>query len=299
MHVAVTGSSGLIGTALVDALRASGETVTRLVRSDDDAAPDTARWDPAAGRIDVAALEGVNAVVHLAGVGIADARWSDDHKRAVMDSRVQGTTTLAEALARVDGGPKVLLSGSAIGWYGPTPDDVAVDETATRGKGFLADVCEAWEEAAAPAVDAGLRVVYLRTGVVQSPDGGALARQLLPFRLGLGGKLGSGRQWVSWVTLIEEVAAIRWLIDHDVAGPVNLTAPEPVRNAELTEALGRVLGRPTLLTVPPFALKAILGAEAAESLALSSQRVVPGVLSEHGYPFVHPDIETGLRAELA
>ncbi|MEO1062016.1 MAG: TIGR01777 family oxidoreductase [Actinomycetota bacterium] len=296
MHVAITGSSGLIGTALTESLRTDGHQVTRFVRSA-SGADDTARWDPAAGEIDTDALAAADAVVHLAGVGIADQRWSDAHKQAVLDSRTDGTTTLARALADLTDGPKVLLSGSAIGYYGQTGDD-AVDETAPAGSDYLADVCVQWEAAAAPAVEAGLRVAYLRTGIVQSAAGGQLKKQLLPFKLGVGGRIGDGQQYVSWITLIDEVRAIRYLLDQDVAGPVNLTAPNPARNIDYTKALGSVLGRPTIFPVPTFALKLILGSEGAEALALSSQRVLPKVLTEHGFEFSHTDIEAGLRAEL-
>ncbi len=296
MHVAITGSSGLIGTALTENLRADGHQVTRLGRSASNAA-DTARWDPAAGEIDTEALAAADAVVHLAGVGIADRRWSDAHKQAVLDSRLDGTTTLARALAALDDGPKVLLSGSAIGYYGPTGDD-AVDETSPAGSDYLADVCVKWEDAAAPAVEAGLRVAYLRTGIVQSADGGSLKKQLLPFKLGVGGRIGDGQQYISWITLADEVRAIRYLLDEDVSGPVNLTAPNPARNIEYTKALGAALGRPTFLPVPTFALKLILGSEGAEALALSSQRVLPKVLTDRGFEFSHSDIEAGLRAEL-
>lgn len=296
MHVAITGSSGLIGTALSESLRADGHQVTRFVRSTTDA-EDTAQWDPSAGTIDTTALAAADAVVHLAGVGIADRRWSDDHKQAVLDSRTDGTTTLTRALAELDDGPKVLLSGSAIGYYGPT-GDATVDETSPAGSDYLADVCVQWEAAAQPAVDAGLRVAYLRTGIVQSSDGGQLKKQLLPFKLGVGGRIGDGQQFVSWITLIDEVRAIRYLLDEDVSGPVNLTAPNPARNIDYTKALGSVLGRPTIFPVPTFALKLILGAEGAEALALSSQRVLPKVLTDRGFEFSHPDIEAGLRAEL-
>ncbi len=296
MHVAITGSSGLIGTALTRSLRADGHQVTRFVTSA-STADDAARWDPAAGEIDSGALAAADAVVHLAGVGIADRRWSDAHKRAVLDSRIDGTTTLARALADLDDGPKVLLSGSAIGYYGPTGDD-AVDETSPAGSDYLADVCVKWEAAAAPAVDAGLRVAFLRTGIVQSAEGGSLKKQLLPFKLGVGGRIGDGQQYVSWITIDDEVRAIRYLLDEEVSGPVNLTAPNPARNIEYTKALGSVLGRPTIFPVPTFALKLILGGEAAEALALSSQRVVPKVLTDRGFSFSHADIEAGLRAVL-
>ena len=297
MKIAVTGSSGLIGSALARDLRADGHQVVPVVRRPVASGEVAARWDPRAGTIDASALEGVEAVVNLAGAGIGDKRWTDEYKQVVMESRRASTDLLARTLADMDVPPRVLVSGSAIGIYGDTGDR-EVDESGAHGDDFLAEVVEAWEAAAAPAVDAGIRVPFLRTGVVLSPEGGALAKLLPLFRFGLGGRLGSGRQWWSWITLDDEVAVIRWLLEHDVAGPVNATAPSPVTNGELTKVLGEVLHRPTLLPVPSFGPKLLLGSELAETLLFTSQRVAPGVLTEHGFAFAHPTIEGALRAVL-
>lgn len=294
MKVAITGSSGLIGTALAASLRARGDSVLRVLRSPSPPA-DATTWDPATGAIDPSAFVGVDAVVHLAGVGIGDRRWNDAHKAAVLDSRVDGTTLLSQTLADIDGGPSVLLSGSAIGFYGDT-GDTPVDESSPRGTGFLADVCAAWEASTAAAEAAGIRVAHLRTGVVQSTNGGALKKLLLPFKLGVGGKIGSGRQFMSWITIQDQVSAIEYLLDNEISGPVNLTAPTPVTNAEYTKALGAAVKRPTIFPVPPFVLKLILGSEGAENLALISQRVVPQVLTEAGFAFAHPDVEPAMAA---
>ncbi len=294
MRVAVTGSHGLIGTALVEALTGDGHHVTALVRGDPQG-PDQIRWDPAAGTIDGAGLEGHDAVVHLAGVGIGDHRWTDDHKRAVLDSRVQGTTLLATALAGLDRPPKVLASASAVGYYGDTGDR-AVTEADGPGTGFLADVVQQWEDAAAPAAKAGIRVARFRSGVVLSDRGGALDKQLLPFKMGLGGRVGTGEQYLSWISLDDEVAAIRHLLATDsIEGPVNLTAPNPVTNAEFTRALGTVLGRPTVMPVPKLALHTMFGKEMVAEMLLAGQRVLPAVLQASGFSFVDDEIEAALR----
>jgi uncharacterized protein len=295
VKVVVTGSSGLIGTALVKALQARGDEVTRLVRRP----PMTgeARWDPEAAPIEAGALEGHDAVAHLAGVGIADHRWTEDHKRAVLDSRVKGTTLLAETLAGLTDKPKVMASGSAVGFYGLRGDEVLTEDSAP-GAGFLADACVQWEGAAAPATDAGIRVVHLRTGVVLSADGGALKQMLLPFKLGLGGRIGNGKQWWSWIFIDDEVGAILHLIDsdgHGNGGPVNLTAPNPVTNDEFTRTLNGVLRRPTLLPTPTFALRAMFGREAVDEMFLGGQRVVPARLQADGYAFRHGELEGALR----
>ncbi len=295
MQIAITGSTGLIGKALVRALRDEGLTVIRLVRRP-ASAEDEIHWDPF-GEVDAGALEGVDAVVHLAGAGIGDHRWTESYKKQVRDSRVEGTRTLARALARLDRRPAVFISGSAVGYYGDT-GDVAVNESATEGEGFLAEVCRDWEAAAEPAVDAGIRVVHPRTGVVLSREGGLVAKLLPLFRLGLGGRLGSGRQWVSWISLEDEVAALLYLMRNGVSGPVNLTAPEPVTNAGLTRALGRALHRPTPFIVPAPALRLALGGFADEG-ALVSQRVLPDRLAKAGFAFRHPDIDVALAEILA
>jgi uncharacterized protein len=288
MKVAITGSTGHIGSHLVPELRADGHEVVPLVRR--PARDGEISWQP--GEVlDPAALAGVDAVVHLAGVGIADHRWTEQHKRNVLRSRVEGTTTIATAVAAGD--PRVLVSGSAIGWYGDTGTR-AVDESAPAGAGYLADVCRQWEAAAEPARAAGARVATLRTGLVCGRGGGLMGRMLPLFRLGLGGRLGSGRQYWSWISMADEVGAIRHVLDGDLAGPVNLTGPDPVTNAEFTKALAHVLGRPALAPVPPFALRIALGGFADEGV-LSGQRVLPHALQESGYSFQHPTLEATLR----
>ena len=294
MKIAVTGASGLIGSALVPHLRSSGHEVLRLVRRP-AAAPDEVTWDPAAGTVDLDALTEIDGAVHLAGAGVGDHRWTESYKREILQSRVQGTTTIATALASLNPRPRVLVCGSAIGYYGDT-GDVAVDESGPNGSGFLADVVARWEASASPAVDAGIRTVFARTGLVVARTGGAFARLVPIFRLGAGGKVGSGKQYWSFISLDDEVAALTYLLEGDLAGPVNLTAPDPVTNAEATAALGTLLHRPTVLPVPGFALRAVLG-EFAEDV-LTSQRVVPGVLAGTDFTFAHPTISEALRAEL-
>lgn len=297
MKIAVTGSTGLIGTALSRSLLADGHDVVPVVRRPIADGETAVQWDPAAGTIDAAALEGLDGVVHLAGAGIGDKRWSDAYKRTILESRTKGTDLLARTLASLERPPAVLVSGSAIGIYGDTGDN-ALDETYPPAHDFLADVCMQWEAAAAPAVDAGIRVPFLRTGIVLSPEGGALAKLLPLFKLGAGGRMGSGRQWWSWISLADEVRVIRWLLDTDVAGPVNATAPQPVTNAELTKVLAGVLGRPSVLPVPAFGPRLLLGGELADALLFNSQRVLPQVLTERGFAFDHPDLEGALRAML-
>lgn len=290
MSVAVTGAGGLIGSALVRALRDEGRTVLRLVRRHATAA-DEIRWDPF-GEVEAGALEGVDAVVHLAGAGLGDRRWSEPYKRQLRDSRIEGTRTLARALAALDRRPAVLVSASAVGYYGDTGDR-EVDESAPNGRGFLAELCRDWEAAAGPAAEAGIRVVHPRSGLVLSREGGLLGKVLPLFRLGLGGRIGAGRQWMSWISLSDEVAALRFLIDGDLHGPVDVTAPEPVTNAAFTAAVGRALGRPAPFAVPPFALRLLLG-EFADEAALVSQRVAPTRLAEAGFGFRHPGIDAAL-----
>lgn len=297
MDIAVTGATGFIGSALVDALRSDGHRVATLARGDRPAGVDTVRWDPAAGTIDAASLDGIDAVVHLAGEPIGARRWNDEVKRRILDSRVRGTDLLARTLADLNRPPSVLLSGSAIGVYGERGDDV-LTERSPAGSGFLADVVTAWEAATEPATAAGIRVAHLRTGIVLGPGGGALGKILPLFRFGLGGRLGSGRQWWSWISLTDEVRAIRFLLDADVSGPVDLTAPEPVTNATFTKALGRALGRPTVLPVPRFGPNLLLGSELATELLFTSQRVLPAVLDGAGFAFEHRALPDALRAEL-
>ena len=291
MNVLVTGASGFIGSALVPALMADGHSVRRLVRRA-PAGDGEYRWDPSAGRVDPAALEGVGAAVHLAGETVA-GRWTAAKKDRIFRSRVDGTRTLAEALAGLDDRPGMLVSASAIGYYGNRGDEVLTEES-TPGEGFLAETVQAWEAASQPAEQAGIRVVRLRFGIVLSPAGGALKTMLRPFRLGLGGRVGSGRQWMSWVSIDDVVGAVRHSLARDqLAGVANTVAPNPVTNAEFTKTLAHVIGRPALLPVPSPALKAALGEFAQE--ALSSARVVPVRLRETGYEFRHPDLEPALR----
>ena len=292
MHVAVTGSSGLIGTALVKRLASDGHTVTRIVRR--APRPGEARWDPAAGTIEAAALAGVDAVVNLAGAGIGDHRWTDEYKRELADSRLRGTELLSTTMAGLTDGPRVLLSGSAIGIYGARGDE-PLDETSDVGTGFLADLSVRWEQATAAASGAGLRVVHLRTGIVLSNDGGALKKQLPLFKLGLGGKFGSGKQWQSWISIDDEVGAIIHLLTSANEGAVNLTAPAPVTQSEFVTTLARVLKRPAFLPIPSFGPKLLLGSELAENLLFTGQRVLPAVLGRSGYPFRHTTLEVALR----
>lgn len=289
MNVLVTGSHGLIGTALVQALKLGGHNVRPAVRGE--------TWDIPARRFDRSALDGIDAVVHLAGEGIGARRWSKAQKARIMSSRVDGTALLADAIAACDAPPRVLVSGSAVGFYGERGDE-ELTEGSGPGDDFLSEVCQAWEAATAPASEAGVRVVHLRTGIVLSGRGGALKKQLPLFRVGLGGRLGSGRQWLSWVSLHDEVGAIlHALRSDDLSGPVNATAPNPVTNAELTAALGKALRRPARLPVPRAALSVVLGREMASSLT-ASQRVKPARLQAHGYRFKHPDLPAALEAAL-
>lgn len=298
MDIAITGSTGLIGEALRAALLADGHRVVRVVRRS-AGGPDEISWDPAAGRLDAGDLAGLDAVVHLAGEGIAEKRWTDAQKQRILTSRTEGTGLVARAMAEAGAeGPKVLLSGSAIGWYGDRGDEV-LTEASAPGTGFLADVCRQWEAAADPARDAGVRVAHLRTGIVLDPDGGVLAKQLPLFRLGAGGRIGNGRQYMSWIAIEDEVGAIRHLLDHDVEGPVNLTAPAPVTNRAFTEALGTVLHRPTVVPVPGFGPKLIFGGELVDELLLASQRVEPARLVEAGYTFAQPELGPALAALLS
>ena len=303
MRVAISGASGLIGSALAESLRGDGHDVLRLVRSSGVAAAadgdDAVAWDPVAGTIDAAALEGLDGVVHLAGAGVGDKRWTDARKQEVLESRTRGTGLLAQTLAGLDAPPPVFVSGSAIGFYGDRGDD-ELTESSGPGGGFLANLVVAWEQAAQPARDTGIRMVLARTGIVLSKRGGALPKMLPLFRFGLGGPFGSGTQWMSWITLADEVAALRFLLSAaNVEGPVNLTAPAPVTNRDLAKALGRALHRPALLPVPKFGPKLVLGGEMAEEMLFFSQRVQPAALTAAGHTFLHPDIDSGLAAVLA
>jgi uncharacterized protein (TIGR01777 family) len=256
-----------------------------------------AQWDPKAGVLDPAILEGADAVIHLSGAGIGDKRWTDAYKREVLESRTLSTSLLARTIATLERKPRVFLSGSAIGIYGAR-DDEALTESSAHGTGFLADVCEQWEAAAAPASDAGVRTVFLRTGIVLSPQGGALKKLLAVFKIGIGGRFGSGKQWQSWISLDDELGAIEFLLDAPVSGPVNLTAPQPVTNAEFTRVLARAVKRPAVLPIPSFGPKLLLGAELADALLFTGQRVLPNVLTTNGYVFAHATLEDALRALL-
>lgn len=297
MDVAITGASGLIGSALAESLRATGDRVRPLVRgrSDDPAA---VSWRPDEGVIDADGLAGVDVVVHLAGAGIGDRRLTAARRQVVLESRTHGTALVARTLAAMDRPPRVFVSASAVGYYGSQGDEVLTEQS-PAGDDFVAALVEAWEAAARPAVDAGIRTVFLRTAPVLSGRGGILPRMALPFRLFVGGRIGSGRQWMSWVSLDDVVGIVRFVIDHDdLSGPVNVAAPEPVTNADMTAALGRALHRPTLLPVPPLALRAAFGSGRTDLLLLASQRVQPAALIDAGYAFVHPDLDGALAAAL-
>jgi uncharacterized protein len=298
VRIAVTGSTGLIGTALVAALRDGGHRVVRLVRQT-PASEDEIAWDPLAptGGLAPGALDGLDAVVHLAGANVAGRRWTAAYKEEIRASRVRGTRALAAALAAASAPPSVLLSGSAIGWYGDTGGR-EVDESSPAGSGFLPDVVREWEAAARRAEEAGIRVVTMRSGVVMSRRGGVLARMLPPFRLGLGARLGSGTQVMSWITLADYAAIVSFLLAHpEITGPVNLTTPHPVTNAEFTSALAAAVHRPGLLFLPERALKLALGGVSSDILA--SARVMPRRLEAAGYRFRFPDLPAALAAELA
>jgi uncharacterized protein len=297
MDVLISGASGLIGSALSRALSANGHRVLRLRRNAVTDGNDVG-WEPDAGRIDAPALEALDAVVHLAGEGIGEKRWSDEQKRRILESRTRGTELLVGALATREQKPKVLVSASAIGYYGDRGDE-ELTEVSTPGRDFLANVCEQWEAATVPATDAGIRVVNVRTGIVLSRKGGALGRLLLPFKLGLGGRVGSGHQYMSWISIDDEIGAIQHAIDNgSLHGAMNATGPNPVTNAEFTSTLGNVLHRPTVLPTPLAPLKLIYGGELVESLLLFSQRVEPTKLRATGYEFRHPSLEAALRAVL-
>ena len=290
MRIVIAGSSGLIGTELVTSLRSDGHEVIKLVRRK-PAASSEVYWNPAAGEIDSSALVGCDVIINLAGAGVGDRRWSNSYKELIRSSRVDTTSLLAETAADLK--LKVFIAGSAIGWYGDTADR-QVDETSPAGEGFLAEVVVAWETASKPARDAGVRVVNIRTGLVASKHGGAWAKLLPIFKFGAGGKLGSGKQYWSFISMRDEIAAIKFLIDSpNISGPVNLTAPQPATNAEVTKAMAKVFKRPALFPVPAFALKTILGEFSQE--VLGSSRVIPKVLLDNGFKFTDPDIESAMR----
>lgn len=293
MDIAITGASGLIGTALSASLTAHGHTVIAVRRDGGTGI----HWAPMTGEIDSDGFEGVDAVVHLAGAGIADKRWTPDVKRRINDSRVLGTRLLSQTLASLQKPPSVLLSGSTMGYYGDRGDELLTEESGP-GAGFAAEVAVGWEAETVAAEEAGIRVAHLRTGVVLSPAGGALKKMLPLFRFGLGGRLGSGRQYWSTVSIDDEVAMIEWLLGNDLSGPVNLTSPEPTTNAVFAKTLGRVMKRPSVLPTPAFGPRLLLGRELADTLLFSSARVVPTVATDNGYEFVHPTLEAALRGVL-
>jgi uncharacterized protein (TIGR01777 family) len=294
MRIAVTGASGLIGSALLPALRAAGHEPVALVRRE-PSGPDEIGWDPEAGTTDLAGLEGVGAIVHLAGENIGQ-RWTSSVKRRVLESRVNGTRTIAEAVAALDPVP-VLVCASGIGYYGNRGDEILTEES-SRGSGFLAEVAEAWEQAADPAREAGARVAHLRHAIVLSRDGGALQKLLTPFRLGMGGRVGSGKQWWPWISLPDTVAAYLHVIDSELEGPVNATAPNPVTNAEFVKALGRALHRPTVMPLPAFAVRTGFG-EMGREMLLEGQRALPARLHDDRFEFAHPTIDEAMAAALA
>ncbi|TKT00432.1 TIGR01777 family oxidoreductase [Streptomyces lasalocidi] len=295
-RIAVAGASGLIGNALVRSLTADGHEVRRLVRRA-ARGPQEVCWDPEREYVDAAGLAGCDAVVNLAGAGVGDRRWSEAYKKRIHDSRVLGTRALARAVAALDEPPRVLVNGSAMGIYGETGERIA-DEDAPPGRGFLPELCVEWEAAAAPAEEAGVRTAFARTGLVVARQGGAWGRLFPLFKAGLGGRMGDGRQYWSYIALHDEVAAIRHLLDRDdLSGPFNLTAPEPLTNREITEAMGRVLGRPTVFAVPAPVLRTVLGEMAGD--VLGSARVVPRRLLESGFRFAYPGIDDAIRAALA
>ncbi len=287
-RIAVTGSSGLIGTTLVGHLKSEGYTVQRLVRRPAHA-PDEISWDPKTGYVDLEKLAGVDAVIHLAGAGVGDKRWTKKYKSEILNSRLLGTTTIAHAVASVK--PKVFISASAMGWYGETGNR-AVTERDRAGDDFLAAVCHEWENAADLAGD--VRTVKLRMGLILDPTGGALGRMLPPFRFGIGGRLGSGKQWWSWITLHDVIRAINFALEHAISGPLNLTAPNPATNQEFTSALARALHRPAVFPVPTIALKLAFGGFSSEML--TSKRVIPEALLNAGFTFDYPHIGAALAA---
>jgi uncharacterized protein (TIGR01777 family) len=297
MRILISGASGLIGRTLTERLRSAGDTVQTLVRRKPKQSESEIAWDPEAGVLDSSRLDGVDAVVHLAGKPI-DVRWTEATKKAIRDSRVKGTRLLAQAAAGLPTKPKVFICASAVGFYGSRGDE-QLDEASAPGQGFLADVCRQWEEAAAPVRDAGIRTVHLRSGIVLARQGGMLARVLPRFKMGAGVVVGTGRQWMSWISLADATAAIQHAIAAaDLSGPVNLTTAQPVPNGEFTRTLGKILGRPTLLPFPAFAVKLLFG-EMGDELLLAGQKALPKKLLASGFAFAHSDLESALRWALA
>ena len=297
LRVAISGASGLIGTQLGAFLQTGGHSVTPLLRKRPSDPSDGVYWNPETGDVDIQAMEGVDAVIHLAGENVAGGRWTEERKRAVLDSRVRGTKTVVDAMLKMSRRPRVLVTASAIGYYGGRGEE-PLQEDSPAGAGFLADVCKAWEDATRPAAYAGIRVVNVRIGIVLAAQGGALGTMLTPFKLGMGGVVGSGRQFMSWVSLDDVVGLFHHaLLNEGVSGPLNGTAPSPVTNAEFTKTLGRVLRRPTMVPLPSFAVRAMFG-EMGDSLLLQGSRVLPKKAESTGFEFLHRDLESALRAEL-
>jgi uncharacterized protein (TIGR01777 family) len=293
--IAVTGASGLVGRELVPTLRRDGFDILRLVRRAPNA-DDEVRWDPVAGVIDTQALQGITGAIHLAGDNVASGRWTDAKKVKIRESRVRGTELLASTLAELSPKPRVLVSASAVGYYGARGDE-ALDESAPQGSGFLASVCGEWEAAAGAARDAGIRVVHPRIGIVLAPRGGALAKMKMPFLLGVGGRIGDGTQYMSWITLEDLVSALVFALQCDeLEGPVNFVSPTPVTNADFTATMGRVLKRPTLLPVPKFALRLGAGSDMANEMLIGGARVIPASLHAHGFRWEHTTLEPALRS---
>ena len=296
MKILISGSHGLVGSALIQSLEAQGHEVFRLVRYAPNSRSEI-EWSPDRYSIALARIEGFDAVVSLAGESIAEGRWTDEKKRRIRESRVKGTKLLGDALANLTAPPQTFICASAIGYYGNRGDELLTEESA-RGDDFLSDVCAEWEQATATAAEKGIRVVNARFGIILDQKGGALKKMLPPFRMGVGGKLGSGKQWMSWITLDDVVGALNFALTNEaVRGPVNYVAPNPVTNAEFTKTLGKVLSRPTLFPVPAFAIKLLFG-EMGEALLLGGQRVKPSRLEQSAYEFKHAQLEQGLRAVL-
>jgi uncharacterized protein len=296
MRILVSGSHGLVGKALISSLRSDSHEILRLVRGKPADATEI-EWHPNEERLDTAALEGIDAVVHLAGESIASGRWTDEKKRTIRDSRVKGTTLLSDALAQLSRPPSVFLSASAIGYYGDRDDELLTEKSAP-GDDFLANVCVEWENATIPTIEKGIRTVHARFGIILDANEGALGKMLTPFRMGIGGRVGDGKQWMSWIDIDDVVSGLKSLIESSVSGPVNFVAPNPVTNAEFTKTLGRVLSKPTLFPIPAFGARLAFG-EMGDALLLSSQKVKPAILEERGFVFRWPLLEEALRHLLA